>query len=347
MSESIKIIMINRSFLRLIVLVVISMTSINLSCNAQNTVLSQYYLAPTITNPAFTGMTQHLRFNLNYRYQFSGFGVPYKTMFLAADREIKSIHSGVGMKLQLDNAGNGILTDLAAGFLYAYDLQIREKLKLKLGVDLTMHQLRLNRSKLIFGDQLDPSLGVISNGGVPIESADLIPNDSKIYPTVGFGLMAYNDLFYAGFSMNNLNTPDGSFLADFEDGDVPILTTVQFGMTIDLDDIGISNSRTSINPLFNYSKQKLAQQFMLGAIFHTDFVQFGAMYRHANSNPDAIIFSLGLERDAMRIGYCYDLTVSSIAGASGGTHELGLLVNLDKLYGENKFDINDCFSIFR
>ncbi len=328
---------------------IVSVLSIGMlvSMKAQDLVFSQFYLTPTYLNPGFTGMTDAPRFNLNYRYQFPSFGVAYKSLMFSADKSIEQFNSGLGIRLALDDAGSGILKNTSVSFNYSYRLRFKSAFKLHMGVDMTLAQLRLDRNKLIFGDQLDPNVGPIIVGGQLQGSEDLIDSDQRTYLSTGFGVIAKGDRFFAGVSLHNVNSPDISFLERIENGDLPIRSSVQLGAFIPLRDLGVT-SYASLNPVVYFTRQRQHFQLTSGVIWHSDIFQFGLLYRQVSNNPDAVVFSLGMERDIIRVGYSYDFTVSKLAGSTGGTHELGLLINLDKAEGHKKeTQFNDCFSIFR
>ncbi len=313
----------------------------------QDLAFSQFYLAPTYLNPGFTGMTDAPRFNLNYRYQYPSFGVAYKSLMFSVDKAWRAMHSGFGLRFALDDAGDGILKNTSASLNYVYQLSLRSGFKLHMGLDLTFGQFRLDQTKLVFGDQLDPFLGQIFNGGVPQSTSEIIDQNQRNYLSTGMGVVAQSDRYFLGISLHNLNSPDISFLKRVENGDLPVRASVQGGFFIPLRDLGIT-SLASINPVFNYIRQRQARQLEAGAIWHSDIVQLGILYRQVKQNADALIFSLGMERDMFRIGYSYDFTLSQLSGATGGTHELGVLINLDKAEGYQKEpQYNDCFSIFR
>jgi hypothetical protein len=60
---------------------------------------------------------------------------------------------------------------------------------------------------------------------------------------------------------------------------------------------------------------------------------------------------MGISKDAVKIGYSYDFTISALAGRTGGSHELSFILNLDKLDNNRRRndarDMNDCFKLFR
>ena len=51
----------------------------------------------------------------------------------------------------------------------------------------------------------------------------------------------------------------------------------------------------------------------------------GLWYR----NRDAFIILLGIQSEIVKIGYSYDMTVSKLSVASGGSHEVSLTVTFE------------------
>ena len=95
-----------------------------------------------------------------------------------------------------------------------------------------------------------------------------------------------------------------------------------------------------------YVKQGDFAQINGGAYFGFGSFFAGGWYRHTTSNSDAIIGLVGLQKGVLKFGYSYDITISGLAGDSGGTHEFSLVFNLDA-NRSHKTDYNDCFKLFR
>ncbi len=68
-------------------------------------------------------------------------------------------------------------------------------------------------------------------------------------------------------------------------------------------------------------------------------VSFGGHYRISSGRSEAIIGSIGLRTNQLRIGYSYDYTISGFP-LSGGTHEIGLGFTLETAVKESRY--SDC-----
>ena len=316
---------------------------------AQDPIFSQFYNAPNQINPAFAGNTIGPLVATNYRLQWPGFSSVYNTYMLSYDKFSPRLNSGFGASILADDAGNGTLKTTKLSGLYSYRIFVRKETYIKLGIELGIVQSRLDPSKLVFFDQLDPQYGAVSPGGTTIPTQENLSNvGTRFYPDVGAGVMIYNSKFYAGIGLKHLNNPDNGFLDNVENIDIGIPTrfTVHAGMQIDLEKGNNRSMSTFISPNIVFVKQGPFRQINAGA--YIDFGAFftGLWYRDTANNGDAVIASMGVRSGIFKISYSYDLTVSGLGVNSGGSHELGLIFNFDSLLPK-KSKYNDCLSLFR
>ena len=213
----------------LIVIVVCALVRIT-SLSAQDPVFSQFYAAPLQLNPAFAGIVYAPNFNLNYRNQWPAINSAYQTYAASYDQFFRDFNSGLGVYVQSDNAGNGIIRTNKGSIAYSYRVRVNSEWELRLGIEAGALQTRLDWSKLVFPDQLDPEFGPVSPGGTPIPSEEDQPDDlNKTYFDIGVGGLVYSRNFYVGRTMKHLNTPGQAYLA-FDDNltnGLPIRWTVR------------------------------------------------------------------------------------------------------------------------
>jgi len=328
---------------------VIGLMLVVASAGAQDPIFSQFYNAPNQVNPAFTGNTEGAFVATNYRLQWPGFSSVYNTYMLSYDQFAPKYNSGFGLSLLADDAGDGTLKTTKIAGLYSYRVYIQKETYLKLGMEVGVVQSRLDPTKLIFFDQLDPQFGAVSPGGTPYPTQENLADvGTRFYPDIGAGIMIYSEKFYGGVGLKHLNNPDSGFLENIENIDrgIPTRFTVHAGMQIDLDKGNNGGMNSFISPNIMYVKQGPFRQINAGALI--DFGDFftGLWYRDTANNGDAVIGSLGVRSGIFKISYSYDLTVSGLGVNSGGSHELGLIFNFDSLLPkESKY--NDCLSLFR
>ena len=272
----------------------------------------------------------------------------YQTYAVSYDQFFRDFNSGIGVYIQADNAGNGIIRTNKASLVYSYRVKINSDWEMRLGIEGGVIQTRLNWDKLVFPDQLDPEFGPISPGGTPIPSDEDRPDDlNRAYFDIGMGGLVYNRDMYFGFTLKHLNTPGQSYL-DINDnitGGLPLRWSVHAGSEFNLN---IGNNRywrPFISPGIMVVGQGGSLQVNAGTFIGFGEFYGGVWYRHANRNPDAVIGAVGFRTGKFRVTYSYDATISSLSINSGGSHEIGIIVTLEDKGRESRY--NDCFSIFR
>ena len=319
-----------------------------LPVSGQDPVFSQFYSGPLQLNPGLTGIAYKPRFCLNYRNQWPSLGNAYQTYAASFDQYFDEINSGVGGYVQADNAGDGILKTTKAAAIFAYRMKINRQWQVRWGFEIGLVQSRLDWTKLRFGDQLDPELGPVSAGGTPIPSEEVQPDDlTLLYADLGTGGVIYSKFLYAGVSIRHLNTPNQSYLDSNNDlyGGLPLRWNFHIGTEIPLQKGNKRQAGAFISPGLMYVRQGPFQQLNFGTFVGLGDVFGGVWYRHAGSDPDAVIGAIGLRKGFIRVTYSYDATISSLSLKSGGSHEIGLIINLDD--GKGDFSYNDCLSLFR
>jgi len=314
---------------------------------AQDPVFSQFYLAPTQLNPAFVGNNLGPNFYLNYRNQWPSINQAYVTYSASYDQFFDNINSGLGLVLLADDAGNGILQNNKVMLQYSYRLQVNRNLFIKTGIELGALQSRLAWDQLVFFDQLDPQFGANTPGGGFIPSSETPPDQTSLYNfDLGFGVAIYSRSFYGGLSLKHLNSPEMAFFDDANalSGGLPMRMVLHAGWQFTPSGARFRPGDPMISPNVIFVNQGSFRQLNLGVHGGIGSVFGGIAYRHAWTNPDAVILSIGFRSGFVRFGYSYDITVSSLSLNSGGAHELGLnfILNYDQ-----PVDYDDCFGLFR
>ena len=316
---------------------------------AQDPVYSQFYMAPLQLNPAFTGSTHAPKFSMNYRNQWPSLNHAYTTYSASYDQFFKDFNSGLGASILADDAGNGLIKTTKISGFYAYRVQISRDFYSKFVVQASYVQSAYNWEKFIFPDQIDPVTGPISPGGTPWPTDETVPPDLRNqYLDVSFGLLAYTSTWYGGLSVEHINRPSQILIAGYEnniDG-LPVRISLHAGGEVGLFEHAGWLDRIYISPQVMVSRQGPFNQLLGGAFFGFDPFFLGVWGRITSQNPDAAILSAGMRTGILKLAYSYDLTVSRLGLGTGGTHEIGILLNLDKLYPEES-KYMDCFQMFR
>ena len=225
-----------------------------------------------------------------------------------------------------DKAGSGVLTNNYLGISTSYQKSLDEDGFKQLGIGFqgTYGQKSLDRSKLVFEDQLTPY------GFTGVTQETFLNNNLNInYLDVNAGLLYSmstdeSNNFYVGASLYHINRPSESFQG--ATWNIATRTTISAGGYFPVSDI------LTLHTSGIYQYQNKASETVFGwalaavidnASQEPSNVYAGLWYRL----NDAIIPYVGLEFAGLRIGATYDINVSSLkAGAqSRGGMELSLI----------------------
>ena len=97
-------------------------------------------------------------------------------------------------------------------------------------------------------------------------------------------------------------------------------------------------AETFISPNILYQRQQDFQQLNLGVYFVKGPLVGGLWYR----NQDAFIVLLGYQAGNVKCGYSYDVTVSKLANATAGSHEISFQVQFECRPKKKKFRTVSC-----
>lgn len=284
---------------------------------AQDLEFTQFYSNPMYLNPAFAGTHGCPRFALNYRNQWPQLrtnGQPlFQSIAAGYDQYFDNISGGFGVLLVNDSQASTIF-NTSGSLLYSYHLRINRKWTALFGAKATYHNFSLDYSKLSFGDQIDRRRGFIYS------TKDIAgDNNTRQYFDASAGAVVYNKNFNIGFAANHLNTPNQSLIGG--DSPLPMRFTGHASANIVLGRVSKFKTATTIMPSILYSYQQGFQQLNLGTYVKYSNIVAGAYFR----NRDAFILTVGLATETFRLGYSYDVTVSTLNnGVSGGAHEVSM-----------------------
>lgn len=287
--------------------------------SAQDPQFSQFYANPMYTNPAFAGSEIGPRIVLNYRNQWPKLPGGFTTYSVSADQYVDFLKGGVGVQVYQDNAANGTIKTFNASLSYAYTLNINRNLSLKFGGQGSYWQKSLQWDNLTFNDMIDARYGFV------YETNEAFGDEKVNAPDFTAGLLLYSRDWFIGGSVHHLTEPNESFFG----GDATLYRryTLQGGATFALDKRHPEEG--SIAPNIIYMSQGESSQLNMGLYARMSVFTLGLWYRFNNmtntiSNSDAMIVLIGLQTDDFKFGYSYDITVSNLAGSTGGAHEISL-----------------------
>jgi type IX secretion system PorP/SprF family membrane protein len=297
---------------------------------AQDPQFSQYYQAPLYLNPGFTGITNQQRAVINHRIQWPSLPQAFSTYAFSYDIFVNELKSGFGVLMTTDKMGSAGWRTTTAGLLYSYKVRISDKFVFSPGLYFGYGSNGLDRSKLILGDQLR-----YRNDNQSSTDPELRKLGQQNYFDFGSGFLFYSRTIWLGASFQHMNQPNLSVLNDVSR--LPMKTAIHAGAKLSLGNAGPRTmSKVSyLTPSFIYRMQGSAfSQLDVGVNYHVDPVSIGVWYRGKpwqttvkNSiAQDALILQLGLFFTKFTVGYSYDFTISDMQTASGGAHEISLII---------------------
>jgi type IX secretion system PorP/SprF family membrane protein len=323
---------------------------------AQDIHFSQFYSSPLTLNPAMTGnIAEHFRANFTYRNQWASIPAPYSTVAASVDASILGCqlgtdHVGVGFALVNDRAGDGALNDLSAMLSVAYHkgLDKDRRYVLSLGAQMAYTQKSLNIAQLYFQSQIDE--GYQFNPA--LANMEPFQNNSFNYLDFRAGGMftaAVNESvnLYAGAAYFHLTKPTETFLTEDINQTADKLLDPRF--VVHGGGSFFLGEKFSLSPSVLFMSQTGARDLVFGTAFGYHFDQGGRRYKRSSSSDnsaiylgawyrldDAIIFNIGVDYNAFKFGFSYDVNVSDLRAASLGQGALELTLSYSGLLSECK-----------
>lgn len=281
-----------------------------LSAVGQDPEFTQFYANPLYLNPAFAGSSRCPRVNINYRNQWPALTGTFVTYSASYDQHFEGLGGGLGLLVLNDKAGEGTLNTTNMSLIYSYQLNVTREFSIRTGMQGTFVQKKVDWDKLTFGDMIDPRYGFI------YQTTEIRPETTKSFWDFSAGILAYSSRMFGGVAVNHLTEPEESFIRPSDGSKLPMKITAHAGALLPLP--GKQDDETYISPNILYQKQRDFQQFNIGVYVAKPPLVGGLWYR----NKDSFIALVGLQQGIMKFGYSYDLTVSKLANASAGSHEL-------------------------
>lgn len=296
---------------------------------AQDPQFGHFYSNSIIYNPAFTGNVDLGRFAFSYRNQWPEVSGKFVSFAASYDHYLSNVNSGVGVQFMTDRAGSGGLTTNNVNFLYSYQIRLNRKVSMMTGIKGGIVTRKYDFEKFVFADQ-------IARDGAPA-SVETGFRDRVNYANFGTGVVLYHiEKYWAGLSLDHINQPNNSF--GEEESTLPILYSAQAGYNIEvLSPLG-GRSKSMVTLAALYKAQLKWDQLDLGVYYRTDPLLIGLWYRGLpfknnegpRANVDALLMMVGLKVDRIAFAYSYDITISSLAGNTAGSHEISLILEYPK-----------------
>ena len=317
-----------------------------LGAKAQDHIFSQFYNAPMYLNPALTGQFDAtFRMNMTYRNQWSSIAGELSYLSVSADLKLPDGAGGVGLIANSSSEGMAALKKNSLAGVYSYIVG-DEKFSASFGLQAGLTNRTLNFDKLVFSDQLDPTLGFTGGSS----QAEQPFNDQKYYFDAGAGAnFIYGD-FMMGGSLLHLNKPDESFTGSKVP--TPIRTAVYASYKMDIS--GNGSESMFVIPSVVYYRQAKATAMSAGMQFKYNGVNAGLWYRtggdyKANALVLSFIFDIFTNKNKnqkMRLGVSHDATMNKLNyGNTSGTSEVSVGFETGESR-EQQFGAGQCYKFY-
>jgi type IX secretion system PorP/SprF family membrane protein len=281
---------------------------------AQDAQFTQFYANPLYLNPAFAGSERCPRICVNFRDEWPAIPGNFVTYSASFDRYVDALSGGIGLLVEQDKAGSGEVSTTNISAIYAYQLNISRSFAINAGFQATYHQKSIDESKLSFDDEIDPIRGFVYQTG------ETLLRNSVTTPDFSAGILAYGKSVFFGAAFDHLTQPDESFVQGASP--LPLKYTAHAGAMIPINTHStLIEDQFTISPNVLFQKQGDFQQLDLGFYAIKGAVVGGFWYR----NQDAVILLIGIDKRNIKFGYSYDVTISKLTLATGGSHELSLI----------------------
>ncbi len=321
---------------------------------AQDPEYSMWTVNPTYYNPSYVGLAQGMRARFTYRKQWVKLPADFRTFNFNADLAAREApgSGGIGLIVDSDNEGEGIIKRNMAGITLAVRVPVASSIVTQFGILSSVIQKKIDWSRFVFTDQLDEVYGNIYP-----TSFEHPADETVVIPDFGAGALMrfvantwkHKELVGTlGLAVHHIFEPNEAFLGEVSR--LPRKYVVSFDVMVqDMQGKGPNRLFKStkkgfrFNPGFIYQYQGGMSSYQLGINMYKHPLYLGIWYRNDEfkfMDYDAIVAMVGINIDfddlnRMKLFYSYDLQLTDLMRATGGTHELVLLFEFDamRLFG--------------
>ncbi|HTX88824.1 MAG TPA: PorP/SprF family type IX secretion system membrane protein [Bacteroidales bacterium] len=310
---------------------------------------SQFFSTPLYYNPAYTGINTGVRARFTFRDQWPNLPVDFRAYYFSADLGDRNLPGagGFGIIVNEDNEGIGFIKDLYAGITLSVRIPLTSYMVSQIGIKACVVQKTVNWDDFVFSDQLSEKYG-------NIYATSFVPPDAnkKVFPDFGVGgLLQFSNVESnvtgtAGFAVDHLFRPDQSFLSTAS-APLPRKWVVHGDLVISAGSgksssgmyaSGGANDPLKINPGIIYQNQDNLNSLELGLNLLKYNIYLGAWYKTTlKDNPNNVVallvgYRYSFAEDMnIKFMYSYDLQVSGSLQGMGGSHEVSVILEFDKL----------------
>ncbi|RYY34513.1 MAG: type IX secretion system membrane protein PorP/SprF [Sphingobacteriaceae bacterium] len=287
---------------------------------------SQFFNSPVYLNPALNGQFEgKLRMSLIYRNQYTTLPGNLNYISASIDYNVPRFGGGFGLLFTRSSEGTAYLKKNSVSGVYSYSVGSQDYV-LSFGVQAGATNRTIDFSRLVFGDQIDPSLGVIPGQAT---SADAFPFNNRFYFDSGAGINLVVRNFMIGVSAQHLNRPNESFTGTPYRAPIRAAAHASYRLDLDWNDNLYDYEKSYLIPSVVVYNQGKSYSYNAGMQYKRRSVNAGLWYRGGADGPNAIvisfIFDLFINREGgekLRLGVSHDVPAQRLNyGATSGTTE--------------------------
>ncbi len=212
---------------------------LTVSVQAQDPLFSQFYYAPLYMNPALTGcMRNDFRISGVNRMQWTRLPQPLMYTNVSVDKHLYYPQASMG--LMVNHFSEGYLRTTGVYLSLAKNIGSRTEechdLFISMGMQIGWVWKGLNTSKLLFGDQLSETQGIL---GIPSD-AEIFRQPNQNYLDAGAGLLATWGNFCAGSALHHITRPHDGLGGSSRSSRLPMRLTAN---------LSYNNERENVQPI--------------------------------------------------------------------------------------------------
>jgi len=302
---------------------------------SQDPIFSLFETTAMNFNPSHVGNTEYSRLAVGYRNQYPTYKSPFVSYTAAYDVYHEELHSGFGIMIMRDNAGNGLFTTTSVSGAYSVNIRLAEAMYVRGGLSISYVERKRNSSKLIFPDM------PFFNGSTfyPPDYTDYAErqNNNTIY--VGFGATLLFKGFKAGAAVLNLG---GQELAKSSLILLPAPVKATGYVAFDIPVIQRYNIRAKkenvlvISPYVRYIRQYNFEDIDMGAYFDLNTLFVGLAHRSDTGFKNStFVVAAGVVTKHFNIAYSTNIGNFGRGNYYVSAHEISLILKLKNIKAEH------------
>ena len=309
---------------------------------AQDPTFAQFYQFRTFLNPAATGSEKGLNVAMIYKNQWNYVPGGFNTYGMSDDVQSARASSGFGVTAYRDVEAKTLQTNYVSGS-YAYIARITKNINLHIGVNAAFVNKSIDRSKLIFTDQLDAEVGQVPGGSssnIVLRKVNYFDLDAGLLLRFRYNIHDHAVHNSFGFAVHHLTRPDESF--QNINTKIPMRFTVSYGAMFPISRGKYKrNVDFYVSPVLKFDYMEKLRVYNAGMFATFKPVYAGVMYQlnqYKNNNTHGLIIIGGIDWDlgqddfmTLNVGYSYQLDFTGVTSKSRGQHEVTIRMNFNKV----------------